>query len=181
MAPQPARPKTGVPYAMNPLWDAAQAALALALECLDENCTDYSRQNVDTSPPVADCSSLTVVIGQARAHSGSCVGRVQLSANLDITLIRCCEPVGELNSGGGYEPPSPAEVEAAAACILRDAWLIYNCIACEACGTIGSIQGVTACCDASTASPEILWGSPSGGCRSAIIRVPVVFSTCCVE
>lgn len=164
---------------MNPLWDAAQAALALILECLDVNCENYSRVHVDTSPPVFDCSSLTVVIGAARSFSGSCVGKGQLSANLDVHLVRCCDPVGELTSVGGYVPPTPEEIESAAACIVRDAWAILNCLLCEACDTIGAVGGVTACCDDFTGPPELIWGSPSGGCRSAIIRLPLVFTMCC--
>lgn len=164
---------------MNALWDAAQAALALAVECLGDRCDQYDRKMVDTSPPVFDCSSITAVIGSARSYDGSCVGRIQLSSPIDLTIVRCCEPVGDLSNVGGYTPPTPEEIEAAAACITRDAWAIYQCLACNACSTIGAVQGVTACCDSATGPPEIIWGSPSGGCRSAIVRIPLVFSVCC--
>ena len=164
---------------MNPLWNAAQAVLALVQECLDGNCSDYGRIGVDTTAPVFDCSSITVVMGNARAYSGSCVGRVQLRANLDITLVRCCDPVGELTGVGGYTPPPIADVEAAAACLSRDAWMIYECVTCQACSTIGAVKGVEACCDQFAGAPEIVWGSVSGGCRSVIVRIPLVFTTCC--
>lgn len=164
---------------MNAPWDAAQATLALALECLGDRCDQYQRHGVDTSPPVFDCSSITVVIGGLRALNGDCVGRSQMIGSLDVTLVRCCEPAIELSSTAGYTPPSAEEIEAAAACIAKDAWQILSCISCDACSTIGAVQGVTACCDKATGPPEIIWGNPNGGCRSAIIRVPLVFSVCC--
>ncbi len=162
---------------MNPLWDAAQAALALVLDCL-EDCTAYPRVFVDTAAPVFDCSTIVVVLGPARAFSGSCVGRAQLRANLDITIVRCCEPVGTPGSGT-FTPPTPEEIEAAAACLVKDALAILNCVNCRACDTIGTVRGVEACCDQNAGAPEIIWSTPSGGCRSAIVRVPIVFTLCC--
>lgn len=164
---------------MNPAWDAAQALLALVQECLDADCTTYTRQYVETGNPVADCNTLAVVIGSARAFSGSCVGKIQLPVNLDVTLIRCCEPVGELSEQGGYSPPSVEALQAAVACIVRDAWQVYTCLACNGCEALGAVPGVTACCDKQTGSPEIIWGSPSGGCRSAIVRIPIILTVCC--
>lgn len=163
---------------MNAMWLAAQALLALVIDCISANCDDYARTIVDTAPPVFDCSTISVVIGNAKAHSGSCVGRSQLKANLDIHIVRCCEPVGELGTAG-YTPPPADEIEAAAACLARDVWSIFECIACSACSTLSAVNGVTACCDDATGPPEIIWQSPAGGCRSAIVRVPVVFTTCC--
>lgn len=165
----------------NPAWNAAQALLALAQDCLGENCHDYQRVLVETGSPVADCNTLAVVIGNARAFSGSCVGREQMNLSLDVTLIRCCDPVGELNAQTGYTPPTPEAIERAVSCLVRDAWAIYGCLLCSACETLGAVQGVTACCDSSSSmsAPEILWGSAGGGCRSAIVRLPVVLSACC--
>jgi hypothetical protein len=164
---------------MNPLWDAAEAALALAQECLGDQCREYPRVLIETSTPVADCATLAVIIGNPKAYSGSCLGRTQMNANLDIHLIRCCDPVGDLTAAGGYTAPTAEAIQAAAACIVRDAWALYECIVCTGCDVIGSIPNVTACCDKQTGPPEIIWGAPSGGCRSAIVRVPLVFSTCC--
>lgn len=164
---------------MNPIWDAAQALLALVLDCLDVDCESYARHFVDTVIPVADCSTLAVVPGTARAHSGSCVGRTQLSVDLDIHLIRCCDPLPTLTTAGGYTPPTPAAIEAAAACLFRDAWALYECIVCSACDALGAIHGVTACCDDHTGPPQIIPGRASGGCRSTIVRVPIVVTVCC--
>lgn len=165
---------------MNPVWLAANALLALVQDCLGDRCADYPRTLVDTSSPVVDCATLSVSVGSVRAHSGSCVGRSQLSGSLDVHIVRCCEPVGELSTHSGYTPPTPAEIEAAVACLVRDVWDVYNCIVCEGCEVMGSIEGVTACCDEATSPPDIAWNTPSGGCRGAVIRVPVVFTTCCV-
>ena len=169
----------GIPI-VNAAWDAAQAALALAIDCLGAGCNDYPRQLVETASPVADCNTLAVVIGSARAYSGSCVGKMQLSTNLDITLVRCCEPVGTLNDAGGYTPPTTEAIQAAVACLVRDAWAIYECLLCAACEVIGTVQGVSACCE-ETGAPEIIWGHPGGGCRSAIVRLPIVLTACCPE
>ena len=165
---------------MNPAWNAAQALLALVQDCLGEpGCESYPRQFVDTTPPVADCNTLAVVIGGLRAQGGSCVSRQQLSGNLDIHLIRCCEPVGDLTTTGGYTPPTPEQVQAAAACIVRDAWAVYECLLCSACDALDAVVGVTACCDSILPAPEVLWNAPAGGCRSAIVRVPVILTACC--
>ena len=178
MAPIIEAAAPGVPI-VNPLWDAAQAALALATECLGDGCSEYPRTLVETSMPAVDCATLAVVIGSARARSGNCAGKIQLSTTLDIFLARCCDPVGSLDSQGGYTPPSAEEIEAAAACIVRDAWAIYNCIICDACATLGAVKGVTACCDDFTGPPEIRFGAPSGACRSATVSIPIVVTACC--
>jgi len=163
----------------NPLWAAAEALLVLAKDCLGESCEAYPRVLIETQSPVADCATLAVVIGNARAYSGSCVGKLQLSATLDIVLIRCCDPVGDLTTSGGYTPPSVEAIQQAAACVARDAWAIYQCVVCTACDLIGAVKNVTACCDDKTGAPEIVWGSSMGGCRSATIRVPLIVTTCC--
>lgn len=164
---------------MNPAWDAAEAALAIVEDCLAERCHDYPRVLIETGSVVADCNTIAVVIGSARAFNGSCVGRGQLSLSLDITLIRCCEPVGELTAQTGYTPPTPEAIQKAAACLVRDAFAIYECLLCSACEVIGAVQGVTACCDDKTGAPEINFGSASGGCRSATVRFPIIVSACC--
>lgn len=163
---------------MNPMWDAAQALLALAIECLDANCEDYARKYVTTSLPIADCSTLAVQIGKGRAQSGSCVGRGQISAPLDVVLIRCCEPVPDLTRQAGYTPPSPEAIEEANACVARDAWQVFECVICQACDVLGAIKGVGACCNEETGPPEILW-NVAGDCRSATVRVPMIFGACC--
>lgn len=164
---------------MNPLWDAAEATLALVQECLGARCSEYSRVLIETGTPAVDCSTLAVIIGNPRAQSGSCVGRTQLNGTLDIQITRCCDPVGDLTTAGGYTPPSAQAIQAAAACIVKDAWAIYECVSCSACSVIGAIPNVDACCDVNTGSPEIVFGASNGGCRSATIRVPLIFSTCC--
>jgi hypothetical protein len=164
---------------VNAPWDAATALLALVEDCLGADCQEYARRYVDTAVPVADCDTLAVVIGNLRAYNGSCVGRGQLSANLDVHLIRCCEPSATLTDAGGYTPPSPEAIQAAAACLVRDAFAILECVLCSACDALGSIQGVTACCDDKIPPPEIQWSGPQGLCRSAVVRVPVVFTACC--
>jgi len=169
---------SGVPV-VNPLWDAAQALLALVQECLGDLCVDYPRVLIETSTPVEDCTQLAIVIGPAKAFSGSCVGRGQMYGSLEVHITRCCEPVGDLNSQSGYTPPTPEQITAAVACLTRDAWAMFECIVCQACDTIGAVRGVTACCDNETGPPEILFRPPSGGCRTAIVRIPLVFTTCC--
>jgi len=164
---------------VNPLWDAAEAVLALAQECLGDRCGEYSRVLIETGTPVADCSTLAVIIGNPRAQSGSCLGKTQMNAAIDVQIIRCCDPVGDLTTAGGYTPPTSAAIQAAAACIVRDAWAIYECVVCTGCAIIGAIPNVDACCDNNTGAPEIMWGAPSGGCRSATIRIPLIFGTCC--
>lgn len=164
---------------MNPPYDAAQALLALVQECLGDNCGDYPRLLIETGAPVEDCTQIAVVIGSMRAYSGSCVGRKQMSGSLDIYITRCCEPVGKLSEAGGYTAPSPEQISAAVACLMRDAWAIFECVSCSACDTLGAIRGVTACCDRETGPPEIIPRPPAGGCRSAIVRVPLIFTTCC--
>lgn len=164
---------------MNAPWDAAQALLALVEDCLADRCAEYTRRYVDTALPVADCDTLAVTIGNLRAFSGSCVGRSQLSANLDVHLIRCCEPSATLTDVGGYTPPAVDAIQAAAACLARDAWAVLECVVCSACEVLGSVKGVTACCDDKVPAPEILWNGPQGLCRGAIIRVPVILTTCC--
>jgi len=164
---------------MNTLFDAAQALLALVSDCLGDDCRDYTRRHVETGSPVFDCSELVVQIGSARALSGSCVGKSQLSLNLDAHIVRCCEPVGTLNEAGGYVPPTPEQIEAAVACLVRDVWAVFTCVNCSACDTLGAIRGVVACCDDATGAPEIIWGAAQGGCRSAIVRVPIVAIPCC--
>ncbi len=164
---------------MNPMWDSAEALLLLVKDCIDDRCADYARTMIETQNPVADCSTLAVVINNARSRDGSCVGRIQLTSSLDVVLIRCCDPVGELTTAAGYVPPTTEAIEQAAACLVRDAWDVYNCIACSACEALGAVQGVSACCDKQTGPPEIRWGSSQGGCRSATITVPLVFTACC--
>jgi hypothetical protein len=134
---------------------------------------------VETSQPPADCATLAVVIGSARARSGSCVGKIQLYASLDIHLIRCCEPSPTLTAQGGYTPPDPAAIEAAVACLVRDAWAIYSCLVCRGCEVIGAIDQVEACCSEDVGPPEIRWGSPSGLCRNAIVSLPLIVTNCC--
>lgn len=168
----------GLPV-VNPLWDSAEALLLLVKDCIDVRCADYARVLIETQQPTADCSTLAVVIGNARARSGSCLGRIQLTSSLDVVLIRCCDPVGELTTASGYVPPTPEAIEASASCLARDVWDIFNCIACTACEALGAISGVTACCDDNTGPPEIRWGTSQGGCRSATITVPLVFTACC--
>lgn len=164
---------------MNPIWDAAQAALALVDECLGEACQEYPRRLVETATPPADCATLAIVLGSARARSGSCVGKIQLYTSLDIHLIRCCDPSGKLTDAGGYTPPTPEAIEAAAACIVRDAWEIYSCLMCRGCEVIGAISGVEACCTQDVGPPEIRWGAPSGLCRSATVSLPLIVTNCC--
>ncbi len=153
--------------------------MALVQECLGDFCEDYGRVVILTGVPVADCATVAISIGNARAVSGSCVGKLQLRASLDIHLIRCCEPVGTLTSGSGYIPPTSEEIQAAAACLVRDAWAIYQCLVCTACDTVGAVPQVDACCDDQAGAPEIRFGSAQGGCRTAVISVPLVFTTCC--
>ncbi len=164
---------------MNPLFAAAQAALALATECLDDRCAEYPRVVVETAAPVIDCATLAAVVGPARAYSGSCVGRLQMKGYVDIVLARCCDPMPKLSAAAGYTPPDADAITDAVACLTRDAWAVYNCVVCDACSTLGSIRGVTACCDQETGPPELLWSAPQGGCRSATIRIPLVFTACC--
>lgn len=159
-------------------FNAAQAALAMAIECLGARCADYGRVLVETGLPVLDCDTLAVVIGNARAVSGNCAGRVQMRSHLDVLLARCCEPVGDLTATG-YTPPSPEAITEAVACLTRDVWAVYECMACSACDTLGAIKGVTACCDRETGPPEIVWGPAAGGCRYASVRIPLVFTACC--
>ena len=166
---------------MNPLWDAAEATLALVQDCLGDDCTAYTRVLIETGLPVVDCSTLAIIIGNPRATSGSCVGRTQLNGTIDIQITRCCDPVGDLTTAGGYTPPSVEAIQAAAACIVKDAWKIYECVSCNACAVIGGVRSVDACCDVNTGAPEIIFAAPNGGCRSATIRIPVIYSTCCTD
>lgn len=163
----------------DPIFSAAEALLAIVIECLDDHCVEYARQYVDSARPVEDCSTLAVVMTGSRAFSGSCVGRVQYSTTLDVTLVRCCEPVGELTSQSGYTPPDPAAITQAVACLSRDASAILACIACDGCNVLGALPGVSSCCDETAGAPEIVWNNPQGGCRSVIVRVPVNFTMCC--
>lgn len=163
---------------MNPPWLAAEALLALILECLGVTCDEYSRVGIDTSPPVADCSNLTVVIGPLNGFGSSCPGNLQYNSSLEIYVTRCCEPVGALSESGGYTPPSPEQVQAAAACVARDAWAILACLACQTC-ILEDVDGVTICCDEVPGVPSIRFQSPQGGCRTAVITIPLVYTVCC--
>lgn len=167
---------------MNPIWNAAEALLALVTDCLDDNCRDYPRTYIDTAQPVAECNTIAIVVGNGSAFGGSCIGQIQMNSFLDVVLIRCCDPVGTLSEGGGYTPPTPEQIQAAAACLARDVWALYECLICSLCEVLGTLPGVTACCDNSrntVAAPSIHWGGPQGGCRSATIRIPLVFTACC--
>ena len=154
--------------------------MALAVECLGANCNTYGRRLITTSRPIADCDTLAVVLGNAQPVSGSCAGRIQLRGDLEVALIRCCEPSPTLTDAGGYTPPSAEAIQAASACIARDAWSIWECVTCQACDVLGAVKGVTACCNEQTGAPSIVWGG-ADACRYATIRVPLVFTACCPE
>lgn len=163
---------------MNVIWLAAEALLALVLECLAENCHEYASTGIDTSQPVADCSNVTVVIGPLNGIGSSCPGREQYASSLDVYLTRCCEPVGSLSESGGYTPPSPESVQAAAACLARDAWAVLECLSCQGC-LLEDVNQVTACCEEVPGVPRVTFHTPQGGCRTAVISIPVVFTICC--
>lgn len=164
----------------NPLFDAGQALLALAEECIGARCEEYPRRVVDTSVPPHDCSMLAVELGSLVGQSGSCVGRRQMHTQLHVHVVRCCEPVGTLTDAQGFMPPSPEDLAEVVACLTRDAWAIYQCIVCSGCEALNAIPQIEVCCDQNT-PPGIRWTYPAGGCRSAIIDVPVVVTACCEE
>lgn len=162
---------------MSTAWDAAQVLLALAQDCLgEEGCEVYGRRYVDTVPIVHDCDTLAIQISNMRANGGSCAGRSQMIGTLDVVIVRCCDPVGELSAAGGYVPPKPEEIEAAAKCVERDAWAILACVIRDGCNLLSNLPGVSACCEP-LQPPEIVWGPPTS-CRSATVKIPIIITVC---
>lgn len=123
----------------NRLFAIAETLLALAVECLGDQC--YKITAVTPGVPAIPCDSLTVFLDPQRPLSiqsdilfdstddGGMVG--QFTARFIVRLQRCCVLPQIQADGRGWTMPTKDAYQTAARTVMRDAIALWQCLICR--------------------------------------------------
>lgn len=147
--------------------DIADALLDTIKGCV-VNCSSYDRILWQLGDPTIECSTLGIGLLSfpVAAEVADCSVN---ELRLNIVVAQCCYPVGD-NAGN---PPTPAAIREASACVLTDVERIMCCLK-----TLGiEIPGVVRSCRPKATAPT--YSRPSGGCLVAKIGLTIAGVPCC--